>query len=234
MKSIIATLAAGTVFSFVSSASALSISGDVNMVHAPASVKENARTNNRKALLFTESVNTVLASDLTVEAYLPGAYGSTSATAGLKKPLNTVASTRTIAAGRAVTSYFLHADTNGDAESPTIMSGSITFNDKILGVIFGNFAASDALVGAPGTAYETATGHGLDMTDPNADYFRISNDRMRIDFRFAVGGITDQIRILINGQAPLVVEENPIPEPVTPTLVAMGLGGLALRRRHTA
>lgn len=234
MKSIIATLAACTVFSVVSSASALSISGDVNMVYAPASVKENARTNNRKALLFTEQANTVLASDLTVEAYLPGAYGAPSATAGLKKPLSGVASTRTLAAGRAVTSYFLHADTSVDADKPTIMSGSITFNDKILGVIFGNFAASDALVGAPGTAYETKNGHGLDMTDPNADYFRISNDRMRIDFRFAVGGISDQIRIITNGQAPLVVGENPIPEPVTPTLLAMGLGGLALRRRHTA
>ncbi len=234
MKSIIATLAAGTVFSFVSTASALSISGDVNMVHAPASVQENDRTNNRKALLFAEQINTVLASDLKVEAYLPGAYGAPTATAGLKKPLNTVASDRSIAAGRAVTSYFLHADTASGAETPTMMSGSITFNDKILGVIFGNFAASDALLGAPGTAYESATGHGLDMTDPNADYFRISNDRMRIDFRFAVGGISDQIRIITSGQAPLVVTENPIPEPVTPTLLAMGLGSLALRRRHTA
>ncbi|GAB4193175.1 MAG: hypothetical protein Kow00105_07290 [Phycisphaeraceae bacterium] len=233
MKALIATLTVGTVFSFAGSASAMSLSGDVRMVFAPASVQENARTNNNKALLFKEQANTVLASDLNVEAYLPGAYGAPSTLAGQSK-LGPAGVGRTLAAGRAVTSYFLHADVDQDANTPVLMSGSITFNDKILGVIFDNFAASDALVGAPGTSYETAPGHGLDMTDPNGDFFRISNDRMRLDFSFYVSGITDQIRIITAGQAPLVVDDNPIPEPLTPTLLAMGLGSLALRRRHTA
>jgi len=221
MKTIITAIAAAAALSFAGDASALTLSGDVNMVFAPASVQADARTNNNKALLFKESSNVALASDMRVEAYLPG--------------LNTTgtAASRTLAAGRTVNSYFLHADVTGD-NTPRHMTGSITFNDKILGVIFGNFSASDALVGAAGTAYETQDGHGLDFSDPNGDSFRISNNRMRIDFDFYVSGITDQIRIITAGNAPLVVTENPIPEPVTPALLAMGLGSLALRRRRTA
>ncbi len=223
MKSIITTLAVGTALTFAGQASAMSLSGDVNMVFAPASVQEGDRTNNRKALLFVEQTNTVLASDLDVEAFIPGVNDGSSAALG-----------RTLAEGRTVTSYFLHADVAEGANTPKLMEGSITFNDKILGVIFGDFSASDALVGAPGTAYETASGHGLDLVDPNGDMFRISNNRMRLDFSFNVSGITDQIRIITAGVAAPQETENPIPEPITPTLLAMGLGGLALRRRHTA
>lgn len=223
MKSIITAIAAGAVLSLVGQASALTLSGDVNMVFAPASVQQNDRTNNRRALLFTEQANTTLASNMNVEAYLPGVYDASSSPVG-----------RTLDAGRTVTSYFLHSDVSDDAATPVMMSGSITFNDKILGVIFGNFAASDALVGAAGTAYETQTGHGLDLADPNGDSFRISNNRMRLDFNFFVSGITDQIRVITAGNAPQAITENPIPEPVTPALLAMGLGSLALRRRHTA
>ncbi len=223
MKSIITAIAAGTVLSFVGQASALTLSGDVNMVFAPASVQQNDRTNNNRALLFTEQTNSTLASSMNVDAFLPGTYDASAAAAG-----------RTLAAGRTVTSYFLHADVSDNAVTPTRMSGSITFNDKILGVIFGNFSVSDALVGAAGTAYETQGGHGLDLSDPNGDSFRISNNRMRLDFNFNVSGITDQVRIITAGNAPLAVQENPIPEPVTPALLAMGLGSLALRRRHTA
>ncbi len=222
MKSIITAIAAGTVLTLVSNASALTLAGDVNMIFPPASVQANDRTNNRRALLFTEQANTTLASDMNVEAYLPGVYNGGSAVS------------RTLAAGRTVSSYFLHADIDDDAATPTRMSGSITFNDKILGVIFGNFNASNALVGAAGTSYETQAGHGVDFVDPNGDSFRISNNRMRLDFDFYVSGITDQIRIITAGNAPLQVTENPIPEPVTPALLAMGLGSLAMRRRRTA
>ncbi len=221
MKTIITAIAAGTVLSFVGHTSALTLTGDVNMVFPPASVQANDRTNNRRALLFTEQANTVLTHNLRVEAYLAGEYNSSSAVVG-----------RTLGTGRAITSLFLHADISDDAASPTVMSGSISFDQKILGVIFGDFRQSDPLVGAAGTAYEAAAGHGVDLG--NQDSFRISNDRMRLDFDFFVSGITDQMRIILAGNAPLAVQENPIPEPVTPTLLAMGLGSLAMRRRHTA
>ncbi len=214
-------MAGGSLLIVVGQAAAMSLSGDVNMVRSPASVQDGDRTNNRKALLFTEQSNTALAGNLKVEAYLPGVYDNSS-----------VVKRHTLAAGRTVTSYMLHADIDADGDSPVLMKGSISFNEKILGVIFGNFGASDSLLGAPGTSYGSAVGHGLDMNGPGSDSFRISNDRMRIDFSFYVGGISDQVRIITAGTAAPQSFDNPIPEPVTTTLMAMGLGGLALRRRH--
>jgi len=223
MKSIITTLAVGAVLTFVGQASAMTLSGDVNMIFPPTDVTADARTNNRKALLFREQADTALASNLAVQAYLPGVYNSASSPAG--RILNT---------GRVVNSYFLHADVDDNAVTPRVLSGSITFGDKILGVIFGgDFTPSDALVGAPGTTYETAAGHGVDLAS-GSDMFRISNNRMRLDFDFFVNGITDQIRIITAGNAVITdIDDNPIPEPVTPALLGMGLGCLALRRRHT-
>ncbi len=222
MKSTLTIMATGTILVAAGYTSAMSLSGDVNMVHSPVSVQDGDRTNNHKALLFTEQNNTALGGNLKVEAYLPGKYDGLAATAG-----------RTLAAGRTVSSYMLHADVDSDGVTPVMMTGSISFNEKILGVIFGNFDASDALLGAPGTSYESTSGHGLDFNDPNGDMFRISKNRMRFDFSFTVSGITDQIRIITAGNTtPSDSSGNPIPEPVTTTLLAMGLGGLTLRRRH--
>jgi hypothetical protein len=223
MKSIIATLAVGAALTFTGQASALTLSGDVNMIFPPADVTADARTNNNKALIFREQADTALAGDLAVQAYMPGTYDNGSSPVG-----------RTLNAGRVVTSYFLHADVDDDAVTPNRMSGSITFSERILGVIFGgDFTPSDAMVGLAGTTYETAPGHGLDMS-ASGDSFRISNNRMRLDFDFLVNGITDQIRIITAGNAAVTEQDNPIPEPVTPALLAMGLGGLAMRRRRTA
>lgn len=206
--------------SFVSSANALSISGDVNMVRPPVSVEDNARTNNNKSLLFIEQKDTVLQRSIDVQAFLPGVYDSSSDAVG-----------RTLREGKTINSYFLHADVREGSNTPKVYSGSISFDTKILGVIF-NDPSGNSILAAPNTSYETVVDHGLDLNDPNGDTFRISNNRMRLDFSFTTFGMTDQIRIITAGHN----KDNPVPEPVTSTLMAMGLSslGFVLRRRHTS
>ena len=212
MKTFIFSL---VVVCFASTASALSISGDVNMVRQPVSVENDVRTNNNKAILFTEQKNTILQQSINVQAYLPGVYDASTAGKTLKE-------------GRSVNSYFLHADVADGSNTPKTYSGSISFDTKILGVIF-NDPSGNSFLAAPNTTYETSVDHGLDLNEPYGDMFRISKNRMRLDFSFNTFGITDQIRIITAGK---VEDPNPIPEPVTPTLLAMGACGLVLRRRH--
>lgn len=217
MKRLVISMGTGALF-MSTQTFGMSLTGDVNMVHPPASVQQGDRTNSNKAILFTEQANTALGGNLRVDAFLPGKYSDGVDTKG-----------RTIGAGKVVSSFLLHADP-GDAKSGR-MKGSIHFNDKILGVVFGDLSASNALVGAPETTYAATPGHGLD----GKDFFKISKNRKRLDFNFNVGDITDQIRIITRGTASSPGTDgagSALPEPVTPTLLAMGLSGLALRRRR--
>lgn len=221
MKKYLTAIVAASLTFVSGEASGLSLTGDVRMIHSPSSVQDGERTNNRKALLFTEQANAALKENLSVEAYLPGKYNGTAQTTRR----------RTLAAGRTVNSYFLHANTR--AQKNGRVRGSIGFDEKILGVIFGDFSESNALIGAPGTAYESTTGHGLE----EGDWIRISKDRKRLDFDFSVTNITDQVRIIttsLNKSTNTDRIKNAMPEPLTPTLLAMGLAGLVMRRRRMA
>jgi hypothetical protein len=106
-----------------------------------------------------------------------------------------------IPAGTPVISYIVHADPIGQPTNDQIFSGSVTFLRDILGIIStaGSLDATDALLGAAGTAYPTGdafrdAGVGPGSTD--ADQIQLSTDRRTLTFIMQLKHF-GQIRVIL-------------------------------------
>jgi hypothetical protein len=159
----------------------------------PPSVRLDTLESNQNAFFFAERVSSVLPSAIAVDAILPGTYNSVgSLTPG------------TIPAGAVVDSFFLHADPF-DPNTGVFYSGSLTFLNPILGVIAlsASLDQTDAILGAPGTLYPVPGSEpfrGFELGFP--DMFVISPDRKTLTFSDAVGGASDQLRIVTAASPP--------------------------------
>lgn len=104
----------------------------------------------------------------------------------------------TLSSGTSVRTYMVRFDpiaVNGSIR----LDGAISFDTPILGVIIGNqLVATDDELGSPGVNYNENLFRGmeLDSTDPEADSFEISPDRLRIELTMEVDPFTDDIRIV--------------------------------------
>jgi len=130
-----------------------------------------------------------------------------------------------------VTSYFIHADYIGSpppGTAGTWLSGSITFEEDILGLILVDvdIPLSHALLGAPGTTYDGGSKSGLELdTKPKWDRFTLSADMKTIDIeQFWVSTVRDTVR---------VVAFHVVPEPGTLVLIVSGGAFLLARKRRT-
>ncbi|MDX2131412.1 MAG: hypothetical protein SFY69_05105 [Planctomycetota bacterium] len=190
----------------VSSGAVTGVGGAATVIAPPASTVLGANQSNTQAWVFTEGT-VVLASALTLNATTPGMYTS----AGSLTP-------GSVAAGTTVQSHYLYTDPDGSAART--YEGFVEFDQPILGVIVlrSNLNASDAALGAPGTAYADNAARGLELGS-NADAFAITVSQFRVNFRFVTSTATDDIRIIT------------APAPAGAALA--GLCGLvALRRRR--
>lgn len=115
----------------------------IELVAAPASLVEGELESSTDIRLIWEQQDLVLTDDLLVNLSQPGSYD--------RYTFNSTPAV--ISAGTRVSSYLLHFDPI-DFTLATL-SGSVTFNSPILGVIVQNPAlnASDPILGAPGTTY---------------------------------------------------------------------------------
>ncbi len=188
-------------------------SGNVQ-INTLTNVKPNnaAAENDSYANLFLERANHTLASSLAVDVFSPlGSYNGSSSSVG------------SIAAGTVVNSYWLNVDKVGSSSVLVSYSGQITFQYKILGVIFNNqsrFAGSTAVLGKPGTTYPGAGSYGpLEATDT----FSVTNGGKTLIFSWKVNTNADQMRII-----------TAVPEPAYYQLGALLISGglLTLTRRR--
>ena len=179
-------------FPGIASAGIIGTTGAIMEIAPPPSVELDVLESNSTIFAFTEMIGLSLGKDLAVDITSPGSYSEPGdLTPGL------------IAAKTVVDVYFLHFD---PVTGLVILSGSITFDQDIVGVIVlsDSLDATDRSLGFPGTAYPTGlTTRGLEFGGVNSDFITLSEDLRTISIdRQATTGM-DQIRIITAIPAPV-------------------------------
>ena len=195
-------------------ASIVTVTGDIQIVPAPASVHLHVLQSNTLGVVFQEQSDYQLLADTRVS--FPGAVGTYNEGSDMR-PTD-------ILAGSTVSSYLLHFDANFGAP---IFQGTVQFSDPIIGVMLRPFAlnSSDAELGAPGTVYPTnaTPRRGLDFGDFNPLDSFIVLDNRTVGFNLSTSNAVDQIRVVTSATS--------VPEPGNTVLLclAMVVCGLFLR-----
>ncbi|MEM9559155.1 MAG: hypothetical protein AAF995_02525 [Planctomycetota bacterium] len=168
----------------------VSTSGDVEVIDAPESVR-GGQFEGSVARLFQEHEGIILTDSLMVDAV--------SGSASLFEDVNPTL----LSAGLTVDSYYVHVDPVGTTPISTMFT--VTFDGPILGVIVSgeHLFASDAMLGAAGTAYpgHGRSGRGLDLDSPDA--FSISEDQTTLTLEILrTGKVFDQVRVIVGQPIP--------------------------------
>lgn len=161
----------------VSQAGAVTLLGN-----APASVLEGALESDTTVYAFNEKQGLTLSSGLLVNFVAPGFTSS-----GI------------IAAGTRVSSHFVHFDSVDDGISPARLTGSVSFDAPILGLIFSDarLNATDQLLGALGTTYPGGVAGRRFASGEAGDLFSISGGQLTFNFTSVVGDrFVDQMRVV--------------------------------------
>lgn len=174
----IATLAATPSFAAI-----LSTGPAVTEISPPSSVKANKKQSNDTIYLFQERENFSLPRQVSVDITSPEKYSQ-------KKPLTP----GIIPAYVPVDSYFLHVDPIGTLHSITL-SGSVTFDEEILGLIVLNRNHNDSknLLGNPGTDYPNQNAK-LEFSANSVDSVEWLENRLDVTLR--ASSSRDQIRVI--------------------------------------
>jgi hypothetical protein len=191
-----------------------SVSGDVSVIGAPASTLEGDLESDTQIFLFAGQSQVTLASALTVDVTSAGTYDNNNL-----PPLGG----SQIAAGSLVESYFINLDVASGFQT---LSGSVTFDSEILGVIVYTTTlegGSDADLGSPTTTYIPAGSDDNRGLDFGPDSITLSSDLMTLSFTLRDNQTrVDQIRVITVST----------PEPSTALLLTTGLLGLAILGRR--
>ncbi len=147
-------------------------------------------------MIFEKQPDLVLPSLISVNVVTPGTHTSSPGVSS-------------IAAGTRVAVYFVHMDiidvADGGSGTPINLSGSVTFDSAILGIIGtqGELDASDPTLGVATTSYPTgvnARGYW-----ENSDSLTLSADRRTLTFNNmrVANNFSDQLRLILASEPPM-------------------------------
>jgi hypothetical protein len=171
-----------------SSAAIVETSGSLVKVPVPISVYLGANVSNKNIITFDEVRNFKLPKAIAVDITAPGTYSS-----------EQMLSPGTIAAGTVVNSHFVHFDPEGRSTTFVTLSGSLTVDGDILGVIISTIGldSTDKMLGASHTRYHAGGVRGLELgLGVNDDRVIVHADRRKITVHWSASIVTDEIRII--------------------------------------
>lgn len=186
----------------------------------PSDIATGDWENNTQIREFPEVQNfTLPAGGVTADVTVPGTSPSST---------SQNLSTGVIPAGTVVDSYFLHFDPVGEPNPADTLSGSITFNEPVLGLIALSQTQDDSepILGLPGVTYADGKYHGMELEPGSGasgtnDVLTLSADRYTVSFTMSAGENADELRIV-----------TAVPEPMSLSILAAA-PVMLLRRRGT-
>ena len=190
-------------------------SGSVVIIAPPADARLGELVDPDVLQVFPESSDVDLGSALAVNATAAGTYD------------NGVGPGAELAAGITVDSFMVVCDSGGRSATCT---GSITFDTNVLGLIFStaDLAASDAILGHPGTLYSgTLANRGQEA----GDSVTLSSDLRTVSFVDTVSSPGDDIRIVTAPEAATVPEPSSVGFVGTCLLILVVMCSRALHAR---
>ena len=184
-------------------ASVVSTGGKMVEVSPPTSVKAGVTESDIQIIVFEEEQYYDLSLDLAVDIVSAGTYTGPDAilTPGI------------ISAGTRINSYMIHFDPDQQDRVP--FSGSVTFEEPILGLIVLNEESYETLnlsdyLGAFGTLYPTRFERRTELLAPNPtnpqDQVILSTDRKTVTVTLLTSEKwQDQVRIITGNQPPIAI-----------------------------
>ena len=187
-----------------------SIIPESSLIDSPDSpaVLRDQKESNDNAFIFAEQSGVSLTDGLDVDITDPGTYNR-----------NTPPSPETIPNGTIIDSFFLHFDPEGRPNQRVEVSGSVTFDTEILGVIVTdtNLNDSDDL-GASNTAYPTGLlDRGSVFGREQLDNITLSENTL--EYNIGARQVIDQIRIITAAAPPVNNPPEIISLSVTPDTI---------------
>lgn len=199
----------------IASAGIIATDGSVYLLAAaPSDAREDKLVDRDRIFVFAEGRHVILSSPLVANIVNPGMYDEQSDVTGKEGELPT---------GVLLNSYFAHFDIK-DGERSALASGSITFDQNVLAIIYGKgmLIDSDAILGLPTTLYGTGGGRGWDLG--SGGFIALGDDRRTVDLGSLVTTARDELRII-----------TAVPEAGSLSLMAVGgmfAAAAALTDRH--
>ncbi len=190
------------------SAATPTTTGDAEFQHEPPEdVRTGRLEHNNRAVIFAEQIDFETEGPLKVDVSrsgevvkLVGKVGRRGkAKRGKKKTLNL--SPSVIPAGKRVSSYYIHFDPVGKEKTEYVATGSITFDEQVLGLIFtaDMLLASNEIAGAEGTQYPGGQAQHVELT--KGTRLSLSADKRTVSFTLRVTTHADNIRVITQTQA---------------------------------